>query len=124
MNRKEAFAWISENPEGKMIMKIDGHKLSCSLDSIGTFASRGILGHKMIIPVYRQNDTAEFEVVKNLKKMSFGAAYAECLLCNHDKNTIKNLNTGKIVGTSGISKGEYTHGLWTVEGIYEGDNNE
>ncbi len=125
MNRKEAVIYLIENPdkEIKMIKNPSGEKIK----------NEGIVyviqGHSIIqknkqfismcLKIDLDSDKTEFEVVRELRKMSFGEAYYFEKYCSGGCTGVRNVKTGELVNSNNIGKAEYSHGLWTIDGVYE-----
>ena len=128
MNRKEAVIYLMDNPgkEIRMIVNSLGTKVDrkYSVYNPQIIAEKGYLENyndSLDIFMGSENDKAEFEIVRELRKMSFGEAYYIAFekYCSGSHINVRNVNTGELINSNNIGKAEYSHGLWTVEGVYE-----
>lgn len=120
MNRREAVIWLMDNPTGKLrLMKdVEGHEITqeymYEIDKYGYFVHNGAAKQ-----IYIKNDKSEFEIVRELKQMSF-------------VNAVKLIINTSLYMSSVDGKHSYYNsheivdldidtidGQWTVEGVYE-----
>lgn len=115
MNRKEAAKWLIDNPRGEFEYK--RYK--------GTTVKFNDKGEMLTSQGYpfriNFNDDAEFEVVRNLRKMNFGEAMWHYYNVGVDYDCDIKSVCGKYDygNADDIISLEAYKGLWTIEGVYE-----
>lgn len=125
MNRKEAVIYLMDNPKAKLrcIKDIYGENASEMQNYIEV--KHGHLkwstGVKFDIVISERCDKSEFEVVRELRKMSFGEAYF--MYTNRDDVFLKNVRSCVSGNTylridREVKKEEFM-GEWTIDGFYD-----
>lgn len=122
MNRKEAVIYLMENPKAKLRMtKFRGvgdretNNYVYMADGNIRFSTHMI---DSVFSIWIKDDKSEFEVVRELKKMSFTDAIDEIIYTDKKMKSLLDNNYYYMNNQLNDFSMELISGLWTVEGVY------
>jgi hypothetical protein len=124
MNTDEALHYLIDNKKAKLRMIINPFGIKVENESICYLGNCSFMleGNENTIqmPLNIKNDKAEFEVVRELRKMSFGVAYKRLTEMKKPYTDLVSLISGKnYINPIYNFSDEDLEGNWTVEDVYE-----
>ena len=121
MTRKEAVIYLMDNPKAKLKMTKKRTGVEMGFNEFITMSETGIIedSDSDSFALYVEDDEAEFEVVRELRKMSFGEAFYYYSIGFLSDTIVSIVSGDSFVRDEDLITLEEYVGEWTVSGVYE-----